>query len=93
MPFKDAISQIAWPEGFDATPIIAKLTEEYDSDLTVPQAKIDTITAERDKLAQENTVVKARNYDLIVKNGASNDNDNKPADSDPEDVDIFGGNE
>ena len=79
---------IAYPDNF-----IADLTAAYDDDMSIPTAKIEVLMAENAALAQENTLLKAHNYELIVQNpstddGGSDDGSDDSDDGDDTDDDV-----
>jgi hypothetical protein len=81
MPFKDFIKGYQFPDGFDAQAFITAAESEYDSDFSIPVAKITELEANNAELSRDAVALKARNYDLIVKGGGAtittpNDNDN-----------------
>lgn len=75
--FNDILNQFGdaeLPENF-----LPALITAYDEDMSIPNAKIEQIEAEREKLAATVADLKVQNFDLIR---ASSGNDNKESESD-----------
>lgn len=71
---------LAYPETF-----LTDLSNAFAEDMSIPVAKIDVLTAENAALQQENTLLKAHNYELLVQIPADGGGDNAPEGSEDSD--------
>lgn len=84
---------LAYPDTF-----IADLSGAYAADMEIPVAKIQVLESELAALRQENVLLKAHNYELLVQipseDAATDENSDSDSDSDSDDDvttdDLFG---